>query len=343
MTAVAPLTEQTVETQAARDRICRSLDDMRHAFRARGISTRMIAAGSVENARLTPIENVLETRGVRLKGNRERCGPCPVCGGTDRFSINTTRQIFNCRGCGGKGRGAIDIVRFLDECDFRTAVETLAGKHLNEPRPVPVRPVLAKPVEDSREYQIAGALKIWGASVDPRGTLAERYLNGRGLDLGDDLASEVIRWHAGLGAMVALFRNIETDEPQAVSRTYLDGNARKTERKFLGPVGGAAIKLDADDTVLAGLHVGEGIETCMTGRQYEGRKPTWALGSAGVLADFPVLNGIETLTVFAEKDCVANANSIKTCGARWQDAGRGVLINMPLAGKDLNDCIQVSK
>jgi hypothetical protein len=247
----------------------------------------MIAAGWVENARLTPIESVLETRGFRLKGNKERCGPCPVCGGTDRFSINTTRQIFNCRGCGGKGRGAIDIVRFLDECDFRTAVETLAGKHANDP--VPVRPAPAKPVDDSREYQIASALKIWGASVNPRGTLAELYLNGRGLELGEDLAGEVIRWHAGLGAMVALFRNIETDEPQAVSRTYLSPEATKTERWFIGPVGGAAIKLDADETVLAGLHVGEGIETCMTARQYERRRPTWALGSAGALAAFPVL------------------------------------------------------
>ena len=32
---------------------------------------------------------------------------------------------------------------------------------------------------------------------------------------------------------------------------------------FKGPVGGAAIKLDAAENVLNGLHVREGVETCV--------------------------------------------------------------------------------
>ena len=80
--------------------------------------------------------------------------------------------------------------------------------------------------------------------------------------------------------MLALFRNIHTDEPQAVSRTFLDREGWKLARKFLGPVAGAAVKLDADDTVLSGLHIGEGVETCLTARQ-KGLKPTWALGKRG--------------------------------------------------------------
>jgi hypothetical protein len=79
--------------------------------------------------------------------------------------------------------------------------------------------------------------------------------------------------------MVALFRSIETDKPQAVNRTYLDGNGKKkVERRFLGPVSGAAIILDANENVLRGLHIGEGIETCLAARQI-GLRPTWALGS----------------------------------------------------------------
>ena len=31
----------------------------------------------------------------------EFAGPCPHCGGTDRFSINTKDQVFNCRGAEG--------------------------------------------------------------------------------------------------------------------------------------------------------------------------------------------------------------------------------------------------
>ena len=95
------------------------------------------------------------------------------------------------------------------------------------------------------------------------GTVAERYLASRGLTLADDVAGPVLRWHSGIRAVIAFFRDIETNAPHAVSRTYLDVDGRKLARRFLGPVGGAAIKIDADEVVSAGLYVGEGIETCL--------------------------------------------------------------------------------
>ena len=39
------------------------------------------------------------------------------------------------------------------------------------------------------------AIRIWRASVDPRGTAVERYLTSRGLALDDDVAGSVIRWN----------------------------------------------------------------------------------------------------------------------------------------------------
>jgi hypothetical protein len=125
--------------------------------------------------------------------------------------------------------------------------------------------------------------------VDPAGTPVETCLQSRGLEL--DVTGDVLRWHPRLRAMIALFRNIVASEPQAVSRTFLDPEARKIERKFLGPVGGAAIKLDADEDVLCGLHIGEGVETCMAARMI-GLRPSWALRSAGAIAGFPVLSGV---------------------------------------------------
>jgi len=149
------------------------------------------------------------------------------------------------------------------------------------------------------------------------------------------VAGDVLRFHPRISAMVALFRNIVTDEPRAVSRTYLDNEGRKTERKFLGPVGGSAIKLDGDDAVLEGLHIGEGVETCLAAREL-GLRPAWALGSAGAIAAFPVLPAIEALSLLAEHD-EANARAIEACGARWHEAGREVLIIKPIGGNDLND------
>ena len=55
---------------------------------------------------------------------------------------------------------------------------------------------------------------------------------------------------------------------------------------MLGPVRGAAIKLDGDAEVAEGLHIGEGLETCMAARAL-GFKPVWAVGSAGGIQTFP--------------------------------------------------------
>ena len=147
------------------------------------------------------------------------------------------------------------------------------------------------------------------------------------------------RFCAGIrvsGAMLALFRNIQTNEPQAVSRTFLDRTGRKLGRKFCGPVGGAAVKVEADENVTHGLHVGEGVETCLAARQLRLR-PTWAVGSKGAIATFPVLPGIQTLTILAEPDA---EKEIEACATRWHAASREVLINRAIGGKDLNDAIK---
>ena len=221
----------------------------------------------------------------------------------------------------------------------RDHVCALLGLSLRAPRrPSEGRGSPPKPrLEDNgRKEKIASAL--WRESADPRGTLAETYLCSRDLELGDDIAVEVLRWNPRLGAMIALFRNVLTDAPQAVSRTYLDREGRKLDRKFLGPVGGAAIKLDADDVVLGGLHIGEGVETAMAARSLaSGRR--WALGSAGAVANFPVLPAIETLTFLQENDA-ASAKAVETCASGWYEAGREVFINRANGGKDLNDALR---
>jgi hypothetical protein len=287
----------------------------------------MIPSDLIERAHAMRIEDEIAHRGIRLRGAVDRCGPCPQCGGRDRFSINTRKQVFLCRGCAACG-DVIALVRFLDGCDFREAIERLTGERASEPPPK---------AESEGASAPAAALHFWNAAADPRDTLVERYLASRGLELGDDIASEVLRWHPGIHAMLALFRDIRTDEPRSICRTFLDHEGRKIERKFLGPVGGCAIKLDADEEVTHGLHIGEGVETCMAARQM-GLRPTWALGSAGAVAAFPVLGGIECLTLLAEHDEV-NARAGEQCAARWYEAGREVIITEPVGGKDLNDAL----
>jgi hypothetical protein len=79
-----------------------------------------------------------------------------------------------------------------------------------------------------------------------------------------------------------------------------------------------------------------------------GLKPCWALGSAGGLkasgeayggiAAFPVIAGVEALTILRERD-EANARAAAAVTERWHAAGREVLYAWPNVGKDINAAI----
>src|SRR5258708_7135307 len=84
-----------------------------------------IDTDTIDLARSVRVEDEFARRGIHLRGKIEKIGPCPICGGTDRFSINTRKQFFNCRGFGGGD--VIAMVQHLDGCTFAEAVHTLAG------------------------------------------------------------------------------------------------------------------------------------------------------------------------------------------------------------------------
>ena len=197
--------------------------------------------------------------------------------------------------------------------------------------------------------RIARALTIWNEAVDPRRTPAEQYLASRALALGDDLAGNVLRYHPavpwrdegtgltfGVPALVAAFRSVDDGSITGVHRIRVDQPQRwpKTERRMLGSVQRAAVMLDQAGDM---LHVGEGIETMIAARQL-GLAPAWALGSAGMVAHFPVTS-TGHLRICAERD-EASARAVELCTRRWQAAGRQVQVVLPTVGKDLNDELQ---
>ena len=64
----------------------------------------MIGAAKIEHARAITIEDEIARRGITIKRvGAELIGPCPVCGGRDRFAIHTTKQLWHCRNCGVGG------------------------------------------------------------------------------------------------------------------------------------------------------------------------------------------------------------------------------------------------
>ena len=93
----------------------------------------------------------------------------------------------------------------------------------------------------------------------------------RGLELPED--DEALRYFspcpfAGTAypALIALFRDVLTDEPKAIHRIALAPGGILIAKRMLGRVAGCAVKLDADENVERGLSIGEGIETMIAAR-----------------------------------------------------------------------------
>jgi hypothetical protein len=138
--------------------------------------------------------------------------------------------------------------------------------------------------------------------------------------------------------MVAAMVDIRTNELRAVHRTAFEGS-RKVDRKFLGRSIGCVIKLTADEHVEQGLHVAEGLETALYGAQHFDLKPVWACGSDGGIAAFPIIAGIDALTILIDHDqSGAGDAAARLCAERWLAAGREIFsARSPIEGEDMND------
>lgn len=243
-------------------------------------------------------------------------------------------------------------------CDRRDVLDALRSRGLMARKegvatanPTPPRPKIdGRDGADDNIRRIRYAREIWETAGDPRGTLAELYLNFyRHLALDAPLAGRVLRFHPHtpwrdentgkterVPALIAAFRSIDDDEITAIHRIALNPDGSKIGKRMLGIVQRAAIKIDAD--VSDELAVSEGIENAMTARVLRIR-PVWALGSAGGITKFPVLPGISSLRLIGER-CRVNADAVEMCGKRWRVAGRRVCVIVPPTGcKDLNDAL----
>jgi hypothetical protein len=82
-------------------------------------------------ARTRDIHDVAVEYGAHLhREGHEWIGPCPICGGKDRFAVNQSKRVFNCRGSGEGSYGAgdnINLVMHVVGCDFIEAVERITG------------------------------------------------------------------------------------------------------------------------------------------------------------------------------------------------------------------------
>lgn len=228
----------------------------------------------------------------------------------------------------------VDVVCFAG-CDWRDVKADLVRQGLL-PGFAPAAPRRAPPPDDTEE-RVAAALKIWKASkpllpatsskAEPIPTLGWRYFTERRqlpIGLLDEL-DHALRWREGIGAVVALMSDPVTGEATGVHRTFVNSDGTKRDRRMLGKQG--VIRLAAPTKRLG---ITEGVEDALAVR-LSGFSPVWAATSAGAVERFPLIPGVETLVVFADRDEVGQ-RAAEQAVERYRSAGRYAVLRLPSSG-----------
>jgi hypothetical protein len=203
-----------------------------------------------------------------------------------------------------------------------------------------------------RDAAMQSARRTWRETVGLRGTLGETYLRARGcaippVDSECRFHRNLLHWPSGehFPALVARVSSA-TDAAKSLTLhvTFLSpdggGKAPVERSKLLWPhlpAKSGVIRLWPDDAVTYGLGVAEGIESALS--LAHALQPVWSLIDAGHLAAFPVLEGIEALTIAADHD-PAGIAAASSCAERWRADGKRVrIVIADEQGKDMNDVV----
>ena len=256
-------------------------------------------------------------------------------------SLHIYADHFHCFGCGARGdhidwlmmtQGVArdEALRALASWDGRIATPQIAD-------------------DGKAERTLASAQRIWDLAKPITGTRAERYLRDvRRIDIdmlpaGDD----ALRFHPHcpfgletLPCLIAQYRDLLTDEFAGIHRIALTKDVfagAKVQRRTLGswPTPRAIKLWPAADQ----LFLGEGIETVLAAATYFSMRPAWAAINAGNVAKFPVLAGVEQLTLLVDHD-TEGQRCADECWQRWRAAKRDVTQLQPdRPGADFNDLV----
>jgi hypothetical protein len=241
----------------------------------------------IEQARNADTLHVAQELGAVLKrvGIAEWVGPCPRCGGEDRFSINVMKRLFNCRG--SEGGDVIQLVEHVTGCSFIEAIERINGTLPPDgakDEPLGARAAHGHQRRDEAESAkvkrdkqavadvLARAVPIWGTHGEAylragRRLSPPRRLMGDIRFVGDldywgvsDNGSGEIVHLATLPAVVAVIRDV-SGAVIGISQTYLDpkeprkwkptGSPANSPKKIRGAKQGGMIRLGRPGETLA--------------------------------------------------------------------------------------------
>ena len=250
---------------------------------------------------------ILSALGIDDKFLKDKHGPCPLCGGKDRYRFDDKQGSgsFYCSSCGA-GDG-VRLVMAFKNIDFKNAasqIEQAAGF-------VKSQKYDEKKTDDQKRKALNA---VWADSVPvTSGDPVCGYLESRGIVLSYIPPSlryspslkyyredQTLAGHyQGMLAMVTA----PDGSGATIHRTYLHEGKKAdvpSPKKLMQglPIKGAAIRLAP---IAETIGVAEGIETALAAMQQTG-VPTWACVSANGIETFQPPEGVKRVVIFGDND-----------------------------------------
>lgn len=288
-------------------------------------------------------KGILLALGLPESALRDKHGPCPLCGGEDRFRWDNKdgKGSYICGQC-----GAGDGMKLAIEFTGKTfpVVAAMIDDLLGNVKPDSVQPKREMTDEDRRQ-----ALRGVWSETRPigQGDLAHQYLTARGV--GELTYPKALRFGVlrdGEGGVRPCMVALVTDpqgQPITLHRTFLrpDGLAKaemQAPRKLMpGQIpDGSAVRLS--EFTRGTLGIAEGIETAMSASALYS-VPVWASINSAMMAKWQPPEGCDDVAIFADNDPKFGGQAAAfSLAHRLAVKGLNVTVNMPpIPGEDFND------
>jgi putative DNA primase/helicase len=254
--------------------------------------------GVIERARGRWRE-ILPRLGIETRFLTNKHGPCPLCGGKDRYRFDDRNGegAYYCNQCGAGG--GFTLVRKANGWDFKTACEEIA-KIIGDGSS-PSTAIKQK----SEAAKLQAIEKLFNEAIDP--DVVASYLHKRGLSV----TSAVLRGHCRcpyydddfklVGRYPAVIAPVRAPDGklECLQRIYdADLTPRKKAMTPVHTLNGAAVRLHEVRDVLG---ISEGVETALAAHEIFG-VPVWAALSENGVKTFEPPNDIKKIIVLGDND-----------------------------------------
>ncbi|GEP60933.1 toprim domain-containing protein [Reyranella soli] len=284
---------------------------------------------------------ILPVLGVDERFLTSRHGPCPICGGRDRFRFTNKDSDgwYFCNQC-GPGSGIL-LLRRLHSWDHAEAcrqVDRVLNAGANRR---PAANVKAARSNASRQSAIERLLRLANKPEIVSAYLAKRAIAASSPLLRGHPACDYYDQDRGLvGRFPAVVAPVVAPDGKLISahRIYLaDLDPRKKNMEVIGTLNGAAVRLyEVDDE----MGIGEGIETCLAAYQLFGI-PMWAALTAYGIETFEPPPGLQRLHIFGDNDSNFTGQCATFRLAKRLASTLKILVNIPPeADTDWNDVLR---